>query len=136
MNPTNNTGSGGRIMSLNPNNYCTREASQRLLEAGIVLETDCVWASKKGCASQLIPTEDVGKIGGLTIIPAAQFAEVWRELPESVKWNDMWHHLTVEKLGDETSCYYRTNGKVSNNTNPTDALIDLLIWVKAQKEGV
>jgi hypothetical protein len=121
---------------MNKDNYGSVDACKRLIDAGVVLTTDVVWASKDGCEFQLILTEDVGKIGGLTIIPAVNLAEVWRELPESVKWNDMWHHLTVEKLGDETSCYYRTNGKVSNNTNPTDALIDLLIWVKAQKEGV
>jgi hypothetical protein len=132
MNPTNNTGSGGRIMSLNPNNYGTREACQRLAAKGIVMETDCVWVEHLNRVVTKLDYEE--HYSGINCIPTVQFTEVWRELPESVKWNDMWHHLTVEKLGDETSCYYRTNGKVSNNTNPTDALIDLLIWVKAQKE--
>jgi hypothetical protein len=123
---------------MNPNNSATLEAAQRLVDAGIVLETDFYHVHNK--------LRNVWSIRPLTLdiqehpewwewYPAPSMAEVWRELPESVKWNDMWHHLTVEKLGDETSCYYRTNGKVSNNTSPTDALIDLLIWEKGQKKG-
>jgi hypothetical protein len=30
-------------MNLNPKNYCTREYAQKLVDAGIVLETDQVW---------------------------------------------------------------------------------------------
>lgn len=30
---------------MNPNNYASLEASKRLVEAGIVLETEAVWVS-------------------------------------------------------------------------------------------
>ena len=68
---------------MNPLNYATLEASKRLVDAGIVLETEKVhfqigdvWFLRdRMCAgSNLIPSK--------ICIPAPSMAEVWRELPE------------------------------------------------------
>jgi hypothetical protein len=118
---------------MNEDNYATLEAAQRLVDAGIVLETDLYWARRSTIMDrELVP---LGHLMYGDHIPAPSMAEVWRELPESVMWRKQWRHLTVEKIGDVTSAYYRTNGIPSNEVNPTDSLIDLLIWVK-KKEGV
>ena len=66
--------------------------------------------------------------------PAPSMAEVWRELPETIDEYD----LTCEKIfnGGMQAGYttYDVSGlrwKVSlNAANPTDAMIDLLIWVR------
>jgi hypothetical protein len=118
---------------MNPLNYATLEACQRLQAAGIVLETDCFYRIGDGWDLCDYDHHDAE----YRDIPAPSMAEVWRVLPESVCWRNQWRHLTVEKIGDLTSCYYRTNGIPSNEINPTDALIDLLIWVMGQgKEKV
>ncbi|RPH75916.1 hypothetical protein EHM76_00580, partial [bacterium] len=115
---------------MNKENYGSVEACQRLLKANILLVTDMVWATKDGCEFQLIPTEDVGKIGGLTIIPAVGLAEVWRELPDGTD-------LTKDtKFTYGLVCMGKMRGGDcdTKNENPTDALIDLLIWVTAQRK--
>jgi hypothetical protein len=68
---------------MNPNNYGSLEASQRLHAAGIVLETEKVWGFRDGIWSLFdragIDLEEVIKH-----IPAPSPAEVWRELPHGV----------------------------------------------------
>jgi hypothetical protein len=132
---------------MNPNNYGTLEACQRLVKAGIVLETEAMWGfTEKKYASGhvdidwvLVPkTQRIPQT-----IPAPSMAEVWRELPNEAGGGE----LRVSKnsiIGDihveYVIPYYIEEPDIAiieiNNTNPTDALIDLLIWVKAQKEGV
>jgi hypothetical protein len=138
---------------MNPNNYGTLEACQRLLDAGIVLETDCyhrVWVAKatNTLCSQVVTKDqmlwnkhgdDVGDgrdMDGVVYIPAPSMAEVWRELPEQydhlelMMYKDAWY--TIVCYGSDTM--ERWIGTHSN-TNPTDALIDLLIWtVRKRKE--
>ena len=111
---------------MNQNNYGTREACQRLVDAGIRLKTDQYW--------------NEATVGGWGLsgcrwnsfsIPAPSMGEVWRELP----------FQTYIKMLDEGSSLAWICDEEKNlekefwNTIPTDALIDLLIWVKAQKEG-
>ncbi len=103
---------------MNLNNYASPEASKRLADAGIVLETEAVWYK--------FPDTDwkLGRIGyeidKYSIhIPAPSMAEVWRELPTGtrmIKGNDTYEVWLTEK--PLASCI---------NVNPTDALIDLLI---------
>jgi hypothetical protein len=143
---------------MNPSNYGAQPACQRLLDAGIVLETDFHWIHNK--------LKDTWKIGVKTLdmenhpefwelIPAVQFAEVWRELPERIKVSgegiqrtteggyrfeltNCW--LTMQRAGGITEVGYEgvEVGTIVSfeNINPTDALIDLLIWTVQQKEGV
>lgn len=117
---------------MNPLNYATLEASKRLVDAGIVLETE-------QHHHEIVEWE--GKQVKLTI-PAPSMAEVWRELPEGFWYENKWTWICVTKSrkdGDTTYCaYYMPDDKAvcgskRRNTNPTDALIDLLIWVRKEK---
>jgi len=135
---------------MNTQNYASLEACKRLVEAGIVLETDFYWyvynedmcrsliaADKAIPAPYLVNRASVRtRIGSIptAYVPAPSMAEVWRELPETIDEYD----LTCEKIfnGGMQAGYttYDVSGlrwKVSlNAANPTDAMIDLLIWVR------
>ena len=127
---------------MNQNNYASLEAAQRLHDAGIVLETDCFWGEVAGRGWIIIAPleyfrEDVKKNGP----PAPSMAEVWRELPKdtAVCKNDSetWAQVEYGYGGggfDSKESADKTLDSTQRNTNPTDALIDLLIWVR--KEGV
>jgi hypothetical protein len=123
---------------MNPNNYGTLEACKRLIDAGIVLETDCYhkYHSINGCFIVSKEEHDDyiddimrGKKSMFDYLwcPTPSMAEVWRELPDS------------KELLETKGCNYASvilNDKrveFSDMGNPTDALIDLLIWVR--KEG-
>jgi hypothetical protein len=134
---------------MNPNNYASLEAAQRLVDAGIMLEkTDCVWIYARH-----IPLKGAGRTWQLfdrrslmavevteqrpdCMIPAVQFAEVWRELPEEYCLNApdpvRYKMLTTSCAG------YHSGGKdagvwIPYSTNVVDALIDLYIWTVKQK---
>jgi len=129
---------------MNPLNYASLEASKRLVEAGIVLETEAGWYKifRPGCHSfDMVLSMRSGneKFYGDNY-PAPSMAEVWRELPETIDEYD----LTCEKIfnGGMQAGYttYDVSGLrwkvLLNAANPTDAMIDLLIWVrKASHEG-
>lgn len=113
---------------MNKLNYASLEASKRLVEAGIVLETDQQWYRLKNgdlyLSGDVIPMIEI-----IEELPAHSMAEVWRELPNGI---------IVRKLGGRTWAWMDTGGEGSaqHNTNPTDALIDLLIWVRKEaKDG-
>ena len=113
---------------MNELDYTSLEISKRLAEAGIVLETDALWATSiHGGASQLIHKEDADKLfGQVTIVPAPSMAEVWRELPEGTELLKCKNDYVAVWAQVEMSPDFE-------NTNPTDALIDLLIWVRKEK---
>jgi len=79
----------------------------------------------------------------LKAIPAVSMYEAWRELPETIKENDtvFWKALSAcQVCGDYCSYTSYQNsiegvliGSQNYNDNPTDALIDLLIWVRKEK---
>jgi hypothetical protein len=115
---------------MNKDNYATLEACQRLLDAGIVLETDAVWAwcdKNKSMKPYENPTLYLFSHIDSKVFDhwysAPSMAEVWRELQKYTK-----------------SFYFTLRDKVweiiRDNPNPTDALVELLIWLTAQKEGV
>ena len=123
---------------MNPDNYASLEASKRLVEAGIVLETEAGWYKifRPGCHSfDMVLSMRSGneKFYGDNY-PAPSMAEVWRELPETIDEYD----LTCEKIfnGGMQAGYttYDVSGLrwkvLLNAANPTDAMIDLLIWVR------
>ena len=108
----------GKVRGMNKNNYATLEAAQRLYDAGIVFETDTIYGPRGDLLYKALVECGTGDI------PAPSMAEVWRELPRG-------SYLLQGNTG--SICW---NDKISYyNTNPTDAQIDQLIWVKAQ-EGV
>ena len=140
---------------MNNLNYASREASQRLVDVGIVLETDFYWyvynedmcrsliaADKAIPAPYLVNRASVRtRIGSIptAYVPAPSMAEVWRELPEYVEYKKddrpLIEYLRIDKNGDGSlSCGYGQYSEMTINDNPTDALIDLLIWVRKEAE--
>jgi hypothetical protein len=128
---------------MNPLNYATLEASKRLVDAGIVLETEKVWHLNGDKETYSLQTR--GSSPSLLVrwgdFPAPSMAEVWRELPyqeHSVRYGA---YLEMSKIvgidiGVQTYVAYMRDGIAScdyANVNPTDALIDLLIWVRKEK---
>ena len=129
---------------MNTNNYASLEASKRLVDAGIVLETDFYWTEvtrgtgklEKNCFAPGGYCEGLQQVWeavykpngviGENIWSAPSMAEVWRELPErtSIRKTELCACVWIENGGPKWDMI---------NTNPTDALIDLLIWVTEQK---
>lgn len=109
---------------MNPDNHASLEASKRLHDAGIVMETEAIWFPK-GDNFNLYPCW-VGKESYKEHIPAPTMAELWRELPEHTM---LWKHKEVSGAFID----YPQSAYEYRQTNPADALIELLIWVR--KEG-
>lgn len=122
---------------MNASNYGTLEACKKLVEKGIVLETEAGWYKifRPGCHDfDMVLSARSGneKFYGDNY-PAPSMAEVWRELPEqgcyltqNQGYNYAWMEWT-DFEGHGKSC------EAKENINPTDALIDLLIFVKGKK---
>jgi len=104
---------------MNSFNYASLEASKKLVDNGIVLETEAYWIRVANSPMMLVDNRH----GADEYYPAPSMAEVWRELPE---WTE------CKKQAVETKCVLMTkdNIKVFFSENPTDALIDLLIFVR------
>ena len=127
---------------MDQNNYGSREACQRLVDAEIVLETDFVWVDiplqKKPFNNWvLISNEEYRKVfNTCASYPALSMSEVWRELPDTYSSREI-AYLRIAKLenGDTVCGYlsYKEPLQIYQNINPTDALIDLLIWVRKEK---
>lgn len=122
---------------MNPDNYASLEASKRLEDAGIVMETEKYWVetyspfviNKYGLGPlvwQLTDDPD-SYIRESDVIPAPSMAEIWRELPDSVQlFKDPIIKQTVARL---------FNSSTFAGTNTTDALIELLIWVRREAKS-
>ncbi len=123
---------------MNPLNYASLEASQRLVEVGIVLWTEAYYSETIYIDSPFFTEVPQGstnaarqpiKVSIERHIPKPQMAEVWRELPEGTE---------LVKGKDITTAWLMVNDFMSGdnqNTNPTDALIGLLIWARKEKGG-
>ena len=97
---------------MNELNFASLEASKKLVDNGIVLETDFVW--RLGADGWKLLNKDwVTNMMSNTYesYPAPCFTEVWRELPWVID------NMAIREPKFESE-------------NPTDALIDLLIWLK------
>ena len=117
---------------MNELNYATLEASKRLVDAGIVLETEAWWMlgfdekySLVHCATEVM-REVVKQRPGST--PAPTMAEVWRELPAGTEMHKR-HSYSEAFLFADTDNADSIYPPCNSLTNPTDALIDLLILV-------
>ena len=133
---------------MNEQNYASRKASKRMQDAEIVLETDVVWMLLPNTYVTLIdgsspsqwrliskdnPAYSVGVFKEYELIPAPSFAELWMELPECIPYDDTtWASWRCYKQGNLTRCSVTAYGKEFVNTNPADALAELLILVKGQ----
>lgn len=121
---------------MNPNNYCTLEAAKRLVEAGIVLDgTDMHWIKERDGSFSLV-LSDV-HYDGSEEYPAPSMAEVWRELSCQIDSGDcLFWELAMYKVMNGLQvgyiCGQRRLRLFIYDENPTDALIDLLIWVRKE----
>lgn len=112
---------------MNQENYCSLNLAQKLVDAGIVLETDYKWFCRNGIWGLVdiccyLPL-------GAPHIPAPSMAEVWRELPAGVSV----YKGTAIEVANTTACMVdRVKTPYIERTNPTDALIDLLVWLKGE----
>ncbi len=134
---------------MNQLNYASLEASRKLVESGIVLKTEAYWVLSgssydKNWTWDLSATSrrdylDPNDYFIKEFYPACSMAEVWRELPEEIYQGvKTSYHLELIKVEKTNRCTYRaitcsTLGYMPENTNPTDALIDLLIWIKKKE---
>ena len=120
---------------MNELNYATFESSKRLMDAGIMLKPYAYFFCDQSGEWKLI----VGLPGiksfvadGLAI-PAPSMAEVWRELPDFIDIETQRYRKTLYRDGGLSVCwFFGLQESRFQSRNPTDALIDLLIWV--QKE--
>jgi hypothetical protein len=127
---------------MNQDNVGTLEACQRLAKAGIVLETEVFWTiiSGRSADDNLTWGLSYGRIK-ITDVPAVQFTEVWRELPEKIEWEEADLQCGKTVQGENYAGYVRREEDsfeeeiyIIKNANPTDVVIDLLIWVTEQNE--
>lgn len=125
---------------MNNLNVASFEASKKLHDAGIVLETDWYWVKLITKEEWVLSTLDNVVLKFYESIPAPSMEEVWRELPEGIKVNGSWAPLFINKIRDVASVGYRIEHHVIvhfSSENPTDALIELWIWiVKENKKRI
>ena len=138
---------------MNTQNYASFKASKKLFDAGIVLETSFSYFQEKPSTNPNMHSFNIPQtempyvllgtsqrdLSGYkdryySIIPAPSMAEVWRELP----WvTDNYGLISMNKADNVTYCGYRKGLAIREpkfeSNNPTDALIDLLIWVRKEK---
>ena len=112
---------------MNNLNYASLEASKRLHDTGIVLETEAVW----GKISRALGKEEYDlflrwQYTDSDFIPAPSIAEVLKELPNNTAF--LKNKIYYASTGGKDNVY-----KEFISTNPTDALIDLLIWTRKEK---
>jgi hypothetical protein len=132
---------------MNPLNYGSLEACQRLHEKGIELRTDFYWHLVPDKDPELLFEAFAGMLDcppECKLIPAPSMAEVWRELPEMISYCHRVYWLTLIKGSnasiadyvcvDGSSLFIAKGLKAYENINLVDALIDLLIWVKGNKK--
>ena len=116
---------------MNELDHASLEASKKLVDAGIVLETEKYFeipyeedsdtfcqVNNNGTDAAVLPA----KIRRSIKIPRPCFTEVWRELPHNT-W------LRKDYIG-RTNIMNEDNSFIRYNINPTDALIELLIHIK------
>lgn len=109
---------------MNTQNVGSLAACQRLVDSGIVLETDFYWARDSN--GWYLRTYGTYEREVLESVPAVTMAEAWRELPEQYEGE----YLRIFKDGDRTFCGRSRYGEYTDglsSKNPTDALINLLI---------
>ena len=119
-------------MQMNELNCASLKASQRLQKAGIVLETEAYWRIPfpgTDTEPHLVLKEEHKECFNLCadFVSAPSMAEVLRELKE------ISFSIRLQKNGSYL-IWLDNDTYEEINRNPTDALIDLLIWVK-QTEG-
>ena len=111
--------------------YGTREACQKLIEAGIEVETDSYWCDNLGWVTLRSGDDVPVESCDWKIYPALSMFEAWRELPKGQSYSIS----SIYEFDDRGwKVIVTMNGHSFKNVNPTDALIDLLIWLKGSSK--
>ena len=130
---------------MNELNYASLEASKRLIDAGIVLEADYVRiyarhipltgadGTWKLFDRHSLMAIEVTEQRPSALFPAPSMAEVWRELRKHIKEIQTYMRIGVDEDEDFVEIAY-SNSLTHRNTNLTDALIDLLIWMRKEND--
>jgi len=142
---------------MNPLNCCTLPAAKRLHEAGLLkrdpeigdrVSVDCeddrhegfvINQEAFGVEVRFDDCEETSWMDSYAVTILYAFAEVWRELPESIIDSGTAYFLKLMTVLGTTVAGYFSNGcsiKDFKSPNPTDALIALLIWPRGRKEAV
>ena len=114
---------------MNELNYASLSASKKLVDNWIVLETDFVWRKKRDKTGYYLSRKAL--YHRTSDVPAPSMAEMWMELPDIYQGKLIY----LTKVGNQTQVgygwpYMPSSSIVGQNINPTDALIDLLVWLK------
>ena len=117
---------------MNKGNCCSLEISQKLVDAGIVLDTDAYWIRVANSPLMLCDS----KYGADEHYPAPSMVELWKELPESIGKGRTIQYLKMGKAHSKTYAAYAYDfaDEYVLLDNPSDALAELLIWVKGEKK--
>jgi hypothetical protein len=110
-------------------NCCSLEMSKKLVEAGIVLETEYYWIRIANSPMMLMNS----RYGADEYYPTPSMSELWRELPEYITNGSTIQYLEMGKTGSKTYAAYDFADDYVLFDNPADALAELLIWVKEEK---
>jgi hypothetical protein len=116
---------------VNQENYCSLNVAKKLIDAGIVLETDFVW--RLGADGWKLLNKDwVTNMMSNTYesYPAPSFAEIWRELPFQSYIKKLDDGSTLVWICDDDADGKYIESNMIANSNPADALAELLIWAK------
>lgn len=118
---------------MNELNYASLEASKKLVDNWIVLETEAVWRKKRDKTGYYLSRKAL--YHRTSDVPAPSFVELWRELPDYIDEFILGRITPVlYKSGKETVAGYGSMvlGRQASE-NPADALAELWIWVKGQE---
>jgi hypothetical protein len=117
---------------MNELNYASLSASKKLVENGIWLETDYFYVNTFSNMGWVFRQK-----GGFNdeddFIPAPSMAEVWRELPFQSYIKKLDDGSTLVWICDDDADGKYIESNMIANTNPTDALIDLLVWLSGER---
>jgi hypothetical protein len=120
--------------NMNPLNYASLEASKRLVDAGIVLETDQQWYHLVN-GDWYLSGDDCPMVQITEDIPVPSMAEVWRELPED---NTEVLRSFIAFVCSNMGNFLLDNPdeipvEIINQLRDINTLVDFLIWVRKEK---
>lgn len=106
---------------MNELDHASLEASKKLVDSGIITKTDAAWYQDVLECWNLLPISDYDDDLFSRRIPAPSMEEVWRALPDGV---------SLYKTNGKTIVRYKEGQIPELFSSPTDALIEILVWVK------
>lgn len=111
--------------------HASLEASKKLVENGIFLKTDFFYVNTFSDMGWIFRAK--GEFNDEDdFIPAPCFTDVWRELPFQSYIKKLDDGSTLVWICDDDADGKYIESNMIANTNPTDALIDLLVWLKGE----